>query len=129
MGCCVSASEVKEDASVVMACDVKDIVLIVGPFTRTAWNGVMYVQGDSFYYQSGCGKSLLCCKACRWSFKLSEITRVELFENEIMKCRLSRSIRLSPGLRIKLFPNVTIVVSMPDAEKFASQLQKSAVCL
>lgn len=122
MGCCLCRPEtdVEQDPSVVSYAEVGDIIITrgsvrllgLGRYSR----GLMYIQGDSFYYVTKCGSKLCCCKCFRYSFKLSDIDQVDMLNRS--------SLNLPPGLRISVHPDITILAGMPDAATFARPLSK-----
>ena len=139
MGCCFChpLADVVNDPTVTRYVAVGDIVIVRGPIrsqvyeVRGPFGGLMYIRAGLLHYETQCGGSL-CCRCCRRSFVLEEISRVEVLTNEYVPVpaqgdRRGGLLHLNPGLRITVgAPSdglVTIItVAMPDAEEFAAEL-------
>ena len=130
MGCCLCrpVTDVEQDAAVTSYTDVGDVVFAYGFIVRRVQgcccNGIMYIKGDSLYYEVKIG-STLCCTCYRVRFRLSEIIIVDIINDQSLGF-LGGAIHLSPGLRITAQPNTTILVSMPDAAVFGPQLAEAS---
>lgn len=131
MGCCLGRPviEVKQDPSVSSYTEVGDIIIAVGlshTIVRGS-SGLMYIQGDSLYYELISGSSLCCCKCCMRRFQLSQIDTVEIVDSQqMMTIGSGHAICLAPGLKISAHPNTTVLVAMPDAVSFALQLTEAS---
>ena len=142
MGCCCSHlavdSDVRLDPSVSSHIEVDDIAITIGvrKVRRVAMsyavNSVMYIEGDLLHYETRHTKTLCGTFYKHYVFQLSRIEVVDMFEYVTFPVGLCyrRNIQLSPGLRISVNPNITVLVSMPvtrnDAEKFARVLAEAS---
>ena len=130
MGCCLChpSADVEQDLTTSFHTTVGDIAIVHGitvTSIKGCCNGIMYVKGDSLYYETRCGKNYLCCMCCKQkNFKLSAILSVEVVQNEAVtfNSRRGEYVNLSPGLKISADPNTLILVAVPDASSFAKQL-------
>ncbi len=101
---CRPASHILDSPSVISCAEVGDITVISGIFTVTnssdkrCWDGILYIKGDSLYYQTKMG-SLLCCKSIQLRFKLSEIMKIQVIKGTL---ELPNNTILNPGLKITL---------------------------
>ena len=134
MGCCCChpLADVVNDPTITRYVPVGDIVIVRGLIrsqVRGPFGGLMYIRAGLLHYETQCGGSL-CCRCCRRSFVLEEISRVEVLTNEYVSAHGGRRgglLHLNPGLRITVgAPSnglVTIItVAMPDAREFAAEL-------
>lgn len=107
--------------------DVGDIVIAHGIVIRQVkgcCSGLMYIKGDYLCYEMKCGSNL-CCTCHRYRFKLLHIDIVDILNDQTLRL-LGGSIHLSPGLRITAYPNITVLVAMPDAAIFGPQLAEAS---
>lgn len=129
MGCCLChpLSDVEQNPAISTYTEVGDIVIAQGVSVRQVkgcCNGLMYIQGDSLYYETKLG-GRLCCRCCRYRLKLSSIDIVDILNNEMLRF-VGGAIHLTPGLRISAYPNITVLVVMPDAAIFGPQLAEAS---
>lgn len=81
----------------------------------------MYIEGGCLLYKGYSG-----CFCCVKQYRLSKVHRVEVIEDETMKYQPKLAIKLSPGLRIGVVPDITILVSTTDAVQFGGQLKTAS---
>lgn len=107
---------IQQDLSVTAYTEVGDIEIRYGISSASVkgCSGLMYIKDDSLHYQT----DNCCCRhCCKYHFKLSDITSIEVEEN-LVNC--------PPGpnlLRLVVSPDTTVVVAMADAVGFASALR------
>ena len=137
MGCCLGrpVTDILNDPTVAIHATVGDIAIVRGYCSTTAirggCNGVMYVRPSEglLYYETKCGSSL-CCRCCRHSFAITDISRVEVIENGRISYSAGSTqyLDLHPGLKIifgnSAHPTAVIHVAMPDAKRFVSELKE-----
>ena len=119
MGCCCSLPDLQNDPSVAYSTEVGDISIFRGISTvqvRGCCKGLMYVQDNSLIY--------LCCRCCERRFELTQIEEIEVIYNQTVYPS-SAPILLS-WLKLTISPNVTVMVTMPDAVNFARLLAQSS---
>ena len=135
MGCCACRPEtdVLNDPSVTLRTMVGDVVFIgrYGNYMNRGLgvHGLMYVKDGMLCYDLLCF-SRLCCRCCSRSYSVSDITDIEVVQNDIVMFARGDFIALQPGLKITIKSSesdsikTVIAVAMPNAEQFASQLKQ-----
>ena len=147
MGCCLGrpVTHILNDPTVAIHTTVGDIAIVrrySSTLVKGCCNGVMYVRPSEglLYYETKCGSSL-CCRCCRHSFAITDISRVEVIENGRVLIRSGSRARsgdmladggeyldLHPGLKIifgnSAHPTAVIHVAMPDAKRFVGELKE-----
>ena len=87
-------------------------------------HGLMYIRGDSLYYEPKCC-GIVCCRCCcRYRFQLSKINSVAVLTGEelpILNWHLDLNV---PWLKI-IASDFRIFVLMPNAAVFAPQLTEA----
>ena len=133
MGCCLGRpdTDVVHDTSVSAHARVGDIAFVYRyghSMIKGCCSGLMYIREDVLYYETVCS-GRLCCKCCRRSVSVRDITSVEVVNNQAERFQ-NKFLVLNPGLKITIKPpsgsSTTIIVAMPDAQEFAAQLNKLA---
>ena len=117
------------DSSVTAYSEVKEIVVLRGVGSSTYQGGVVYIQGSDLFYEADCVGGCLCCTCRRKHFTLSKIHRVELIEDEVVKYKPkpNQKIELSPGIRISVHKDTTVLVSLAtDANEFSRHLKTAS---
>ena len=110
MGCCfgIPAAEIENDPTITVKAEVGDVIISNIHYTQRVeggFNGIMYVKDGYLYYQ------VLCCCCCNRQFLLSDITRIQTWNQRM-------EITLSSGYNI--------LVTVPDAAIFGPQLMKAS---
>lgn len=123
MGNCVcrSVSALETDPTVTSYSEVGETVILHKRKCSTFPGGLLYTQDNSLLFKPQTG-----CFCCVRRYKLSKVGRIEVIEDEVMKYLSSSEIKLSPGLRIGVHPDITILVSTPDAVEFGQKLQSAS---
>ena len=116
------------DPSVTLGARVGSVAFVdrYSTYKNTGVGGLMYIKDDMLYYELDCiGR--LCCLSYRKAYKVADITRVEVIENQVVRVRLN-FLLLNPGLKITVKSQSgsvsTIIVVMPDAAEFAAKLSQ-----
>ena len=78
----------------------------------------MYVQDNSLIY--------LCCQCCKRRFELTQIEEIKVIYNQTVYRSVGNSPILLSWLKLTISPNVTVMVTMPDAVNFARLLAQSS---
>lgn len=85
-------------------------------------------QSRWIYREAACSIKDTCsgCFCCTRHHTLSKVRSVEVIEDEVMKYLPDSEIKLSPGLRVGIIPDITILVSTPEAVQFSQQLKTAS---
>lgn len=116
------------DTTVTTYSEVREMVVLRGVGSSTYEGGLLYIQEADLFYEAQCVGGCLCCTCCRKRFRLSKIHRVELIEDELVKykAKANQKIQLSPGIRISVHKDTTVLVSMAEAEEFSRHLKAAS---
>lgn len=129
-GCCCCSTpnphQKLEDLNVSACTVVKDIAIDYGRYQKSivgCCQGLMYIRDERLYYKCHC-----CWKCCSSSYDLKDITKIEVFDNDVFTINDGSRLRLNPGLRIVVDRpqsrhSIVILVQMADAHSFSGMLK------
>ena len=84
--------------------------------------GALYTTNDALHYVSKRRGRKHFYLRSRKQFKLSQISGVEVVADKVVQYGKYKCIKLSPGLKISVGSDTTLLVAMHDAATFGSEL-------